>query len=448
MEAGWPGTVVEEGNLTVQIAALRKALGSRPDGSEWIVTVPRVGYRLVRAGTSSRAQLEVTGMPTPPTLAVLPFQNISGDPEQEYFADGVVEEITMALSRFKSFAVVSRNSSFVYKGRRIDARVAAKELGVRYVLEGSVRRAGSAIRVSAQLVDGEAGTQLWSKRYDGELEDIFAMQDEIVEAVALVLEPEIRRAEMQRSRRDRPGSAAAYDLYLRGLYALYTLEVKDNATAFALFDQAVAIEPENGIYLIYAAWALAFARAMGWPGIDASAERQVELAQRAVELAPNDGDVLARATMILIHGSQEYDLAEVMIARAIEANPNSFWVMHCAGVWNLHCGEPERALPYFARVSELSPNDPSSSNTMTGVAHVHMVMGRYAEALSWAERSLGVNRIGCWSQAMRCSDGWIKRGITSRSIGRSHRIPRSRAYARDSRRKFQAASILSSRVCA
>ena len=389
MEAGWPGTIVEEGNLTVQISALRKALGRRDDGQEWIVTVPRVGYRLIRGATG---QADVPAAPIVlPIVAVLPFQNIGGDPEQKYFADGMVEEITMALSRFKSFAVVSRNSSFIYRDRAVDVRIAAKELGVRYVLEGSVRRDSSRFRVSAQLVDGEAGTQLWTKRYEAPVEDVFAVQDEIVESVAVVLEPEIQRAEILHSRRERPASTAAYDLYLRGLQALNVHTFEDNAVAFDLFNRAAAMEPENGAYLIYSAWTIALARAMGWPGID-STERQVELAHRAVEASPNDGDVLARATMIFIHGSREYDLAEVMIARALEANPNSFWVLTCAGIYHLHCGDLEQALHHFRRVAELSRNDPNSSNTLTGVAHAYMIMGRYTEALSWAERSLGANR--------------------------------------------------------
>ena len=389
MEAGWPGMAVEEGNLTVQVAALRKAMGTRQDGGEWIVTVPRVGYRLLRgapAGVSSAAPA-----PALPLLAILPFQNIGGDPEQQYFADGMVDEITVALSRFRSFAVVSRNSSFIYKNRPVDVRVAAKELGVRYVVEGSVRRAGATLRISAQLVEGETGTQLWSKRYEGKVEDTFAVQDEIVDAVAGVLEPEIRRAEILRSRRDRPGSAAAYDLYLRGLAAWHTRAPEGNAIACALFVRAAEMEPENGTYLINAAWTMAFARAMGWPGLDSTVERQVELAHRAVEVAPRDGEVLARATMILIHGAREYDLGAVMIARALEANPNSFWVLNCAGIWHIHCGELAQALHYFKRVEELSPNDLNVSQSLTGVAHVHMAMGHYAEALSWAERSLALN---------------------------------------------------------
>jgi TolB-like protein len=165
IEAAWPGTIVEEGNLTVQIAALRKALGTRPDGSEWIVTVPRVGYRLVRTGATERT----TSHPVMvlPALAVLPFRNLGGDSSQDYFAEGLVEDIIAALSRFRSFAVIARSASAVYKDRPVSAREAATELGVRYILEGSVRKAGEQVRVTAQLVEGETARQMWSERFEG-----------------------------------------------------------------------------------------------------------------------------------------------------------------------------------------------------------------------------------------------------------------------------------------
>ena len=206
MDAAWPGTTVEESNLSVQIASLRKLLGPSPDGGEWIVTIPRVGYRFVAEpeatalSSRSTARLE----PVIPSLAVLPFQNLSGDPEQDYFADGVVEDIITALSRFKSFAVIARNSSFVYKGRAVDVRQVASELGVRYVLEGSVRRAGDRLRITAQLVEGDTGAHLWADKFDGAVEDVFDVQDRITESVATVVEPHIQSAEIERSRRERP----------------------------------------------------------------------------------------------------------------------------------------------------------------------------------------------------------------------------------------------------
>jgi TolB-like protein len=186
---------------------------------------------------------ESPGLPDRPSLAVLPFQNISGDVEQDYFADGVVEDIITALSRFKSFAVVARNSSFIYKGRAVDVRQVAKELGVRYVLEGSVRRAGNRLRITAQLVEAAGGAHLWADRFDGAVEDIFDVQDRITESVVGVVEPQIRRAEIQRSRRKRPESLDAYDLYLRALSKLYTSLPDENAEAYSQMVQALALEP-------------------------------------------------------------------------------------------------------------------------------------------------------------------------------------------------------------
>ena len=227
IEAAWPGTIVEEGNLSVQIATLRKALGQRADGQDWIATVPRVGYRLLKASPSP--QDSAAGVP--PSLAVLPFGNLSGDAEQEYFADGVVEDIITALSRFRSFAVIARNSSFVYKGRAVDVRQVSKELGVRYVLEGSVRRGGERLRITAQLVDGQTGAHLWAEHFDGAVGEVFEFQDRIAERVVGVVEPQILWAEVRRSKRERPDSIEAYDLYLRALARHYRLTAEDNAAA-------------------------------------------------------------------------------------------------------------------------------------------------------------------------------------------------------------------------
>ncbi len=184
MDRAWPGLAVEEGNLTVQIATLRKILGARPDGTEWIVTVPRVGYRLPRQDDAGMAPVA----PQPPSVAVLPFVNLGGDADQDYFADGVVTEIITALARFRSFSVVSRHSAFIYKGRSIDVRQVAAELGVRYVLEGSIRREGGQVRINVQLVDGVTATNLWADHFEDGISHIFAFQDYITERVASIVE--------------------------------------------------------------------------------------------------------------------------------------------------------------------------------------------------------------------------------------------------------------------
>ena len=280
MDAAWPGTAIEESNLSVQIASLRKLLGPAPDGGEWIVTVQRVGYRFVgeadapRPGDAPAPRSE----PVAPSLAVMPFQNLSGDPEQDYFADGVVEDIITALSRFTSFAVIARNSSFVYKGRAVDVRHVASEFGVRYVLEGSVRRAGNRLRITAQLVDGVTGAHLWARSFDGSLEDVFDFQDRITESVATLVEPRIQTAEIERSRRERPGSMATYDIYLRALTKISSESDKDNAEAYALLTEALALEPDNAVFLAHAAWALEHRSTMGWPPIGARRQAEVRRA--------------------------------------------------------------------------------------------------------------------------------------------------------------------------
>ena len=207
--AAWPGMIVEDGNLTVQITALRKALGQRADGTDWIVTARHLGYRLVAGETVTSG--EAAGVRRP-AMAVLPFANLSGDAEQDFVADGVVEDLITALSRFRTFAVVSRNSSFVYKGRAVDARVTARELGVRYLLEGSVRRSGDRIRVTAQLIEGATGEHLWAEKFDGAARDMFDFQDTITETVIGLIEPHIGRAEIERSRQKRPETLDAWEL--------------------------------------------------------------------------------------------------------------------------------------------------------------------------------------------------------------------------------------------
>jgi TolB-like protein len=209
MQAAWPGAVVEEANLTVQIAALRRALGGGTDGEDWIVTVPRVGYRLLSPRNGGTAEHGA------PAVAVLPFENLSPDADQSFLADGVVEEIIMALSRFRTFAVVARNSTFVYKGRAVDIREVARELGVRYVLEGSVRRSGDRVRVAAQLIEGASGAHLWAEKFEGAATDIFDFQDEITRAVVGLIEPRIRKAEIERAGRVPTASMRGTSMFRR-----------------------------------------------------------------------------------------------------------------------------------------------------------------------------------------------------------------------------------------
>jgi TolB-like protein/Tfp pilus assembly protein PilF len=378
----WPGAIVEEGNLTVQIAALRKAMG---EGQGWILTVPRVGYRLA-------APAPAPGPAVIPSLAVLPFANLGADPEQEWFSDGVVDDIVTALSRFRSFAVVARTSSFAYKGRATDVRQVARELGVRYVLEGSVRRAGDTLRISAQLVDGGTGAHLWAERFDGSLDEVFDFQDRITADVAFIVEPQIQMAEIERSRRERPGSIAAYDACLQAIPMINKQTVKENAEAYALLTRALAQEPNNPLLLSHAAWALGHRSAMGWPRIGPNdAAACVEFARRALHYAAGDPIVMAHSGLHLMQTGKEYDWGMSILESAAQANPNHQRVLVMAAIGHLHCGSLDRALAYFHRATSLSPNAHEAHAAFTGIAHAHVVLGNHAEALVWASRSLAIN---------------------------------------------------------
>jgi TolB-like protein/Tfp pilus assembly protein PilF len=390
IEAAWPGTIVEEGNLSVQIAGLRKVLGPAPDGGEWIATVPRVGYRLTRLAQAAPAPTTADAMPA---LAVLPFANLGGDVQEDYFGDGIVEEIITALSRFRSFAVISRNSTFVYKGRAVDVREVSRDLGASYVLEGSVRRAGTRLRIGAQLVDGANGAHLWAQAFEGTIEDVFDVQDRITEGVVAIIEPQIQQAEMERSRRKRPDSLDAYDLYLRSRPFHYGGLPIQNAEGIALLERAVAISPDYAQALAMLSDSLQHRIGMGWPELTPNdRERCLEFAYRALDNALNDATVLAHGAMALITVARDYERGVLTAQRALEANPNSVIVGVIVGIVYLHCGKLEDTLTILQRALRLSPGDPAAFLPLTGIAHAHMALGNYHEALSWADRSLALNR--------------------------------------------------------
>ncbi len=397
IDAAWPGRAIEESNLSVQIAALRKLLGPAPSGGEWIETIPRLGYRFVREGDRIEASAAATVADEPreppiPSLAVLPFHNLGDDRGQDYFADGVVEDIITALSRFRSFAVVARNSSFVYKGRVVDVRQVGAELGVRYVLEGSVRRAGERLRIGAQLVDAASGANLWAHNFDGTPGDIFDFQDGITDAVAMTVEPYIQAAEIERARRKPAGSIAAYDLYLQAMPLLHAETEEGCREAHALLSQALAIEPDNPVFLSHAAWALSHSVVMGWRSPDSdTVGKSVELARRTLVYAREDAMALASAAMTLLHSAKDYELGMAAVETAASLNPNHAAVIFRAGIASLHCGSIEEALAYFHRNIRLSPRDPAAYAALTGIAHAEMIRGNYAAAVSWATRSLAVN---------------------------------------------------------
>lgn len=379
-----------------------------------------------------------------PSLAVLPFQNMSGDVEQEYFADGVVDDIITALSRFRSFAVIARNSSFVYKGRAIDVRQVARELGVRYVLEGSIRRAASRLRITAQLVDGVSGAHLWAEHYDGSAEDVFDFQDRITESVVSVVEPHIKSAEVARSRRERPESIEAYDLYLQAMGSLYSTEPERNAAGLALIQRAVALEPGNALYLASGAMLLMQRAALGWTPASAEDDRALCSAyiERALSIGRGDATVAGICGNALIQYLREYDRGFELTRQAVTLNPNNLDVVNFAGVASLLCDSLDDAVTYFLRAERLSPNGLGSHWNLTGLAHVELVRGNPEQALVWAGKSMAANatygpcfwmliaanaRLGRMEEARRHLAGLlaISPGVTVSSIraGQAAKLP-------------------------
>ena len=342
----------------------------------------------VRLGGETPTAVPALSLPDKPSIAVLPFTNMSGDPEQEYFADGVTEDLITALSRIRWFFVIARNSCFAYKGQSTDIRDVARKLGVAYVLEGSVRKAGNRVRVTAQLIDGGSGNHVWAQRYDRDLEDIFSVQDEITETLAGAIEPELGKAERERARARRPDDLRAWDLCQRGLWHTYKRTRQDLADAQHLFRQAIEIDP--GLARAYAAAEEAFFFQFVGGYVDtgeAAKADALRFAEKAVQLDGEDAFnryALGRAlTLVRRHDSAVFELR-----KAIELNP-SFAQAHSALAMALATGgHPEEALPHIELAMRLSPQDPYFGQFLVRRAEACLFSGRVEEAVEAAERSL------------------------------------------------------------
>jgi len=393
MDAAWQTLTVEESNLSVQIAALRKCLGKSGDGSEWIHTVQRVGYRFVDPGAVVSTEGEPDSaaafrlLHSKPSIVVLPFINMSSDPEQEYFADGMVEEITIALSHIRWLFVIS--SSFSYKGRAVSVRQVGQELGVRYVLEGSIRKAGDRLRITAQLVDAELGTSLWADRFEGGLLDIFDLQDRVTSRVAGAIAPRLEAAEIERVKSKPTANLDAYDHYLRGVAGLHKWTREGNDEALAQFYQAMKIDANYAVAHGMAARTYVQRNASCWMTDRAGEVIEAErLARLAVVLGDDDAVALCTAGFALADICGEPIDGDALIDRSIVINPNLAWAWLYSGWAKATLGEPELALERLKRARELSPLDPQAFSFLVAVAFAHFVAERYEDALSSAEASI------------------------------------------------------------
>jgi adenylate cyclase len=329
-------------------------------------------------------------LPDKPSLAVLPFQNLSGDPEQEYFADGMVEEITTAIARLRWLFVIARNSSFTYKGRAIDVKQVARELGVRYVLEGSVRKAGNRVRITGQLIDTTTGAHIWADRFDGALDDIFALQDQVASSVAGAIEPRLRQSEIDRAARKPTGNLDAYDLYLRALSEYHKYTAEGVQQTVALLQRALALEPSYAPAAALIALCRHFQRdhGLGGPVSDEDVAESVRLARHGVTVGKDDPEALRMAAFVLMVRAGEHAAAASAAERALALNPNSAHGWMASGLASCFRNQPDAAIEALQRALRLSPFDPESPGIKSGLAAAHLIAGRYEEALAWADRSL------------------------------------------------------------
>jgi TolB-like protein/Flp pilus assembly protein TadD len=349
--------------------------------------------RVYRIATKQGAGIAMGSLPLPlpdkPSLAVLPFQNMTGAPEQDYFVDGIVEEITTAISRLPWLFVIARNSSFTYKGKAVAVKQVARELGVRYVLEGSARKAGNRVRITGQLIDTSTSAHIWGDRFDGALDDIFELQDEVASHVAGAIEPQLRHSEIGRASRKPTENLDAYDLYLRARAEHQRYTNVSMSSAIELLTQSLAIDPSYAP----AAAAIGFCRHVqrieGWRSLSA-AERAaaVDLAHQAIETGRDDPDVLWMAGIALAVLAGEHDTASDSIDRALILNPNSAHAWSARGYVSCFRSLPAPAIEAFQRAMRLSPLDPFGWSFIGGLAFAHLAAERYEEAIEWADRCL------------------------------------------------------------
>ena len=331
-------------------------------------------------------------LPDKPSIAVLPFQNMSGDPEQEFFADGVVEDIITALSRFRSLFVIARNSSFTYKGKAVDIKQVGRELGVRYVLEGSVRKAGGRLRISGQLIDVTTGAHLWADRFDGALEDIFDLQDKVTQQVIGAIAPELDRAEIERASRGPTGNVDAVTEYYRGLPHIYwPTSPEKNDAALQHFKNTIALDPAYSPAYGGAATCLMWRRVNKWPRDNAEDDAQLlRFAERVKELNTDDALALSGLGFALVVNNvdRDYEVGIDMVDRAIRSNPNLGSAYLSRGFLRVWDGGSDTAIADFEQSIRFSPRDPFFYTTLIGMAFGHYNAGRYAEAANWTDKAI------------------------------------------------------------
>jgi adenylate cyclase len=411
--------IAEPGGICISSSAYEQVRGKVPVevidlGEQTLKNIDRPVHIYAAKSSGNLGMVAPDGLPSHPeaqrpapfsSIAVLPFQNMSGDPEQEYFADGIVEEIITALSRNSELFVIARNSSFTFKGKPVDIKRAARDLGVRYVLEGSVRKSDNRIRITGQLIDATSGAHLWVDRYDGALEDVFELQDRVASSVVGAITPRLARAEWERVKRKPTGSLDAYDYFLRGRSAhlQYTKDGTDQA--IVLYEQAIALDPQfQSAYAALAA-ALNLRKTWAWstdPATDVS--RALANVEIALRLGRQDPMAMARCALVLLWCGGEHERAESLVDEAIRLDPNCMPALLWGGWVKICLSDHRTAIDYFQRALRLSPLDPRIFEAHGGLAWAHFFLGNYEEGLNHALTELRIRPdvVGALYAAMAC----------------------------------------------
>ena len=401
IHAIWDGRIVSDAAVTTRLNAARSAIGDSGEQQRLIKTFPRRGFRFVGqvreaqgsesaqfAGEPLESPKPALTLPDKPSIAVLPFANLSSDLEQEYFADGMVDDIITALSRFKLMFVIARNTSFTYKGRAVDIKRIGRELGVRYVLEGSVRKSAGKLRISGQLIDAATGAHLWADRFEGDLADVFALQDKVTERVVSAIQPKMLQTEMDLAAR-RPNDLSAYDLCLRAVSHLDSRNRGGSAEALRLVTRALEIDPRYG----FAATVAGICRFIN-VGLEWTVDPKYEIAEGfrllrlALSIDGNDPEALSRLGRVTASFSGDFDAGKELVDRAVAFNPYASIAWGDRGWTYLVAGEPEEAIRSFERVIRLSPFDPWHFGNFTGMSMAFIDLGRFEDAVNMAKKAL------------------------------------------------------------
>jgi TolB-like protein/Tfp pilus assembly protein PilF len=396
----WSGRIVSNSTLTSRINAARRALGDSGEDQKLIRTVARKGFRFVgsvntQSDSERPAQLaavhdasrQALPLPDRPAIAVLPFTNMSGEREQEYFSDGMSEDIITALSKLRWFFVIARNSSFIYKGKAVHLKQIAAELGVGYVVEGSVRKGGDRVRITVQLNDVATGSHIWAERYDRDLADVFAVQDEITEAIVAAIEPQLYAAENFRARRKTPDNMDAWDLVMRALSHYWRVTRQDNVVAQALLEKATSIDPNYGQALGLLAASHTFCGHMGWSDMAAVAPIAERAALAAIRADSEDAWANHALACVYLH-TRRFDDSLAQFETTLRLNPNFSLAQGYYSLSLSYSGRWQEAMPHAERALRLSPRDPFSAVYYGIASYAQYLGGNYDEAIRLARESL------------------------------------------------------------